>query len=160
MQSSLLFQCEKIKWELSEKNMVSEVITLGEKQYSFDLSRETLVAVSNDIFKKIDRIIQRVLMDAQMEIGEITEVIMVGGSSKMPVVKQYVRYLLGTEVSILEEEPDTIVAKGVGIYAGIKERKTAIKDIVLTDICPFSLGPKVPKNQSIFYTNGKKIKSS
>lgn len=143
LQSSLLFQCEKIKWELSEKNMVSEVITLGEKQYSFDLSRETLVAVSNDIFKKIDRIIQRVLMDAQMEIGEITEVIMVGGSSKMPVVKQYVRYLLGTEVSILEEEPDTIVAKGVGIYAGIKERKTAIKDIVLTDICPFSLGVDV-----------------
>ena len=78
-----------------------------------------------------------------MEIGEITEVIMVGGSSKMPVVKQYVRYLLGTEVSILEEEPDTIVAKGVGVYAGIKERKTAIKDIVLTDICPFSLGVDV-----------------
>lgn len=82
-------------------------------------------------------------MDAYMEIDEITEVILVGGSSKMPMVKQYVRYLLGDEVSILQEEPDTIVGLGVGAYAGIKERKAEIKDIVLTDICPFSLGVDV-----------------
>lgn len=139
-QSSLLFQCEKIKQQLSEENRVSETIMLGEKEYPYELSREKMVTVSNDIFKKIDRIIQRVLMDARMGMEEITEVIMVGGSSKMPVVKQYVRFLLGDSVSLLEEEPDTIVAQGVGVYAGIKERKAEIKDIILTDICPFSLG--------------------
>lgn len=151
LQSSLLFQCEKIKWKLTEENITSTTIMLEQKEYPFELSREVLVTISNDIFKKIDRIIQRVLLDAQMEIEDITEVILVGGSSKMPVVKQYVRYLLGEDASILQEEPDTIVALGVGVYAGIKERKAAIKDIVLTDICPFSLGmdvhnPKEPNN--------------
>lgn len=151
LQSSLLFQCEKVKWKLTEEETASASIHLDEKTYPFALSREKLVAISNVIFKKIDRIVQRVLMDASMEIEEITEVILVGGSSKMPVVKQYVRYLLGEEVSILQEEPDTIVCMGVGVYAGIKERKAKIKDIVLTDICPFSLGvnihnPKDPAN--------------
>ncbi len=140
LQSSLLFQCEKVKWKLTEEEAASVTIDLDEKTYPLELSRQKLVSISNVIFKKIDRIVQRVLVDACMEINEITEVILVGGSSKMPVVKQYVRYLMGEEVSILQEEPDTIVALGVGAYAGIKERKAEIRDIVLTDICPFSLG--------------------
>ena len=143
LQSSLLFQCEKVKWKLTEEETASVEINLDEKAYPFSLTREKLVSISNVIFKKIDRIVQRVLMDARMEIDEITEVVLVGGSSKMPVVKQYVRYLMGDEISILQEEPDTIVGLGVGAYAGIKERKAEIKDIVLTDICPFSLGVNV-----------------
>jgi len=139
-QNNLLFQCENIKKKLSEVDSVSETISLFEKEYDYELNREKMVHICNNIFKKIDRIIQRVLMDARMGINDLTEIIIVGGSGKMPVVKQYVRYLLGNEVPIMEEEPDTIVAQGVGVYAGIKERKAEIKDIVLMDICPFSLG--------------------
>lgn len=142
-QNTLLFQSENIKKKLSEADSVSETITLGDKEYHYELNREKMVKISNHIFKKIDRIIQRVLTDARMEIDDLTEIIIVGGSGKMPVVKQYVRYLLGNEVPIMEEEPDTIVAQGVGVYAGIKERKAEIKDVVLMDICPFSLGTAV-----------------
>lgn len=146
-QSSLLFQCEQLKWRLTETESAKTTIEIGNKEYDFELSRKKLVSISKDIFKKIDKIVQRVLLDSGMELAEITEVILVGGSSKMPVVKQYVRYLLGDGAAISQEEPDTIVGLGVGVYAGIKERKAEIKDIVLTDICPFSLGTGVKNSE-------------
>ena len=88
-----MFQCENIKQKLSVVDSVAETITLSDKEYRYELSREKMVNISNNIFQKIDRIIQRVLMDARMEISELTEIIIVGGSGKMPVVKQYVRYM-------------------------------------------------------------------
>lgn len=139
-QNSLLLQCEIIKKKLTEEETVRMDISLGEREYGYELSRKKLVDASGEVFKKIDNIVRRVLVDAQIEKNEIQEVIMVGGSGKMPVVQQYVRYLLGDEIPLLQEEPDTIVACGVGVYAGIKERKAEIKDIVLTDVCPFTLG--------------------
>ena len=57
----------------------------------------------------------------------------------MPVIRHYIRYLLG-DIAIMQQNPDEIVGLGVGCYAGIKERKAEIKEMVLMDICPFSLG--------------------
>lgn len=60
----------------------------------------------------------------------------------MPVVKLYVNYVLGKEADSIGS-PDTIVALGTGAYAGIKARHQDIRDILLTDICPFSLGVNI-----------------
>ena len=76
-----------------------------------------------------------------IELEELDKVILVGGSSKMPVVQQYIKGLLGDKVPVvLEENPDESVAYGVGMAAAIKERTGDIKDMLLTDICPFSYG--------------------
>lgn len=62
----------------------------------------------------------------------------------MPVVQQYIKGLLGDKVPVvLEENPDESVAYGVGMAAAIKERTGDIKDMLLTDICPFSLGTEL-----------------
>ena len=57
----------------------------------------------------------------------------------MPAVQQYIGHFLHRE-PFLAGQPDEIIALGAGIYGGIKERKSDIKDIILTDICPFTLG--------------------
>ena len=64
---------------------------------------------------------------------------MVSSSSKMFVVQQYLKFLL-KNVPFAVADPDHMIALGVGIFAGIKERKEDIQDLILTDICPFSLG--------------------
>ncbi len=64
---------------------------------------------------------------------------MVSSSSKMFVVQQYLKFLL-KNVPFAVADPDHMIAPGVGIFAGIKERKEDIQDLILTDICPFSLG--------------------
>ncbi|MBQ6806250.1 MAG: Hsp70 family protein [Lachnospiraceae bacterium] len=83
--------------------------------------------------------ISKALMDAKVSAHDITQVVLVGGSCKMPVVQQYLQHLLGRE-DIVALEPDYMIALGCGISAGIKERNEEIKDMLLTDICPFSLG--------------------
>ncbi len=142
-QNSLLLQCELIKKRLTAEESVRTDISLGERDYGYELNRKKMVELSAEVFKKIDNIVRRVLIDSQMEKSEIREVIVVGGSGKMPIVRQYIRYLLGDAIPLMQEEPDTIVACGVGVYAGIKERKTEIKDIILSDVCPFTLGVAV-----------------
>ena len=56
----------------------------------------------------------------------------------MPVVQKYLNYLLQrTDIAVVS--PDYMIALGAGVYAGIKERNADIRDMLLTDICPFSL---------------------
>lgn len=66
----------------------------------------------------------------------------------MPVVRQYLEYLLKRK-DIEIREPDHMVAYGCGVYAGIKERNEDVKDMLLTDICPFSLGVGVVNHQNV-----------
>lgn len=135
----LLQESEKLKIQLSEKEEESINVQLEGKTISVSLSRKELVSITNPIFKKIDSIIRSVFRDAEIESTDIDEVILVGGSCKMPLVQQFLKFIL-PGVSINEQASDTIVAKGVGMYAGIKGREEGISNMVLMDICPFSLG--------------------
>ena len=65
----------------------------------------------------------------------------------MPVVRQYIGHLLGrNDMETLE--PDHMIALGCGVCAGIKERDEEVKDMLLTDICPFSLGVDIMNIQN------------
>ena len=57
----------------------------------------------------------------------------------MPAVQMFLSRLFQRDVMV-GEEPDLLIARGLGVYTGIKERKEEVKDILMTDVCPFSLG--------------------
>ncbi len=132
-------EAEQLKRELSKKNTASRSFWLAGKEYTMSLTNQQLIHISAELFGRMAKPIQKVLNDSDMELEEVDKIILVGGSSKMPVVAQYIRSLSDVPV-ILEEKPDESVALGVGIAAAIKERKGEIKDMILADICPFSLG--------------------
>lgn len=139
---NLLHQCEQLKIELSKKEEETVSIVLQGESHPFTLSRKKLVSISGKIFSQIEGILRNVFRDAEVEAKDIDEVILVGGSSKMPVVQQFLKYTL-PEASIKNLASDTVVALGVGTYSGIKARSQGIRSMVLTDICPFSLGTKI-----------------
>lgn len=132
-------EAELLKRDLSKTNTASRKFWLSGKEYTMSLTNQQLIHISRELFGRMAKPIQKVLNDSDMELEEIDKIILVGGSSKMPVVAQYIRSLSDVPV-ILEEKPDESVALGVGIAAAIKERKGEIKDMILADICPFSLG--------------------
>jgi len=72
---------------------------------------------------------------------------LVGGSCHMPIVRDYLESLLRVPVTD-SGEVDKVVASGLGIYVGIKGRSGDVKDLVLTDICPFSLNTSVYNHQN------------
>ena len=103
----------------------------------------TIMQVSDEDFTgqmELDnkKLIQISMLLFQRMSVPIKKVILVGGSCKMPSVKQYLCHMAG-ECKVYAVDPDHMVALGVGTYAGIKERQEDIKDLLLTDICPFTL---------------------
>lgn len=143
----LLNECEKLKRSLSEKEEETISIILKEEPYIVSLSRKDVVSISSKIFSKIEKILRLVFQDAEIEAEDIDEVILVGGSSKMPIVQQFMKFILpGADIN--NNASDTVVALGVGTYAGIKARNQGIAAMVLTDICPFSLGTSTHNEMS------------
>ena len=77
--------------------------------------------------------------DGKMTIHDVDLVVMAGGSSKMPLIQKYIRHLFHKAPRV-QRNCDELIALGLGLVCGVKERKEEIKDYILTDICPFSLG--------------------
>ncbi len=135
----VLKEAELLKQDLSRANKASRQILLGDKEYTMELTNQELIHLSAELFKRLSAPIKKVINDVMIDWDEVSKIILVGGSSKMPIVRQYIKSLSDIEV-VVDENPDESIAMGVGIAAGIKARTGEIKDIILADICPFSLG--------------------
>lgn len=136
---------EKCKRELTEKKTAEMVVNCPQVNGKLEISRKDVVTVCAELFDRMGKPVRKVLIDAKTVSAGIDKIILVGGSCKMPVVRQYLRHILNRD-DIEVMYPDHMIALGCGTCAGIKEREVEIKDTILTDICPFSLGVNV-KNE-------------
>lgn len=135
----VLKQAELCKIALSTQPEAAMVLNYNDHVYTLALDNQKLLTVTADLFERIEKPIVKALHDASVSANEISEVILIGGSSHMLLVQKYLENLFDTQINVTIS-PDTAVALGVGIASGIKARNEEIKDMVLTDICPFSLG--------------------
>lgn len=138
----VLKQAELCKIALSTQPEAAMVLNYNDYVYTLALDNQKLLTVTADLFERIEKPIVKALHDASVSANEISEVILIGGSSHMLLVQKYLENLFDTQINVTIS-PDTAVALGVGIASGIKARNEEIKDMVLTDICPFSLGTSV-----------------
>ena len=117
-----------------------------------EINSYLIVEKCNDLFNRMHKVINKALYDANLEYHEIDDVILIGGGCKIHPVQAFVSHLFSRPVKA-SENCDLFVGMGCGIYAGIKERNQEIKDYVLADICPFSLGVGIINhlNPSITY---------
>ncbi|MCI8817162.1 MAG: Hsp70 family protein [Angelakisella sp.] len=142
-QAVLLRQAERCKCTLAWSSMAAMFLPGPDgSSYTLTLTRELLAKLCEDIFDRMKKVLARAIRDSGRSISEIDHVILVGGSSKLAILPDFIASLFGKPPLKLDD-PDTIVARGVGICAGIKERSGEIKDVVMTDVCPFTLGTSV-----------------
>ena len=132
-------EAEQVKRDLTGKNEADRTVRIGEKEYVMHMTNQELIHISANLFRRMTQPLKKVMNDSDMEWDEIDKVILVGGSSKMPVVRQYIKSLTDVPVEV-DDSPDESIAVGAGLSAAIKERKGEVKDMILADICPFSLG--------------------
>lgn len=138
-QGIVLQEAEFMKQMLSCRNRAGRTFRLGGEEYTMEMSNQQLIHISAELFKRMTGPMKRVMNDSGMTWDEIDQVILAGGSSKMPVVRQYIQSIAEAPVAV-DSRPDESIALGVGLAAAIKAREGDIRDMVLTDICPFSLG--------------------
>ena len=145
------------KHRLSTENRVSIDIPFldGEKSLHVDLTREELEEIARPTIERTRVHCLRALADAKVKPGDLDEVILVGGVTRMPLLRRFVTQLFGREPNI-SQNPDEAVAIGATIQAGILSG--AIRDVVLLDVTPLSLGIEtfgglmnviVPRNSTI-----------
>lgn len=132
-------EAELLKRALTERNEAGRTVRIGETEYPMHMTNQELIHISANLFRRLTQPLKKVMNDSDMSWDEIDKVILVGGSSKMPVIRQYIKSLTDVPV-VVDDSPDESVAVGAGLSAAIKERKGEIKDMILADICPFSLG--------------------
>jgi len=134
---------EKAKCELStsmETDINLPFITAdatGPKHMNLKLSRAKLESLCSELIAKLEGPCRAALKDSGLSIGEINEVILVGGMTRMPAVQKKVQDIFG-KVPNRGVNPDEVVAIGAGIQGGVL--KGDVKDVLLLDVTPLSLG--------------------
>lgn len=143
----LLRQAEQCKCALSWSALAVMCLSGPDGQeYSLTLTRELLGRLCEELFARMKKVLAKAIRDSGRAIGEIDHVILVGGSAKLAVLPDFIASLFGRPPLLLDD-PETVVARGVGVCAGIKERSGELKDIVMTDVCPFTLGTSVVNDE-------------
>ncbi len=146
--SAIIYKlAENCKIALTTTASTIMIANINDKQYSLKLDNNMLIEIGSEIFSQMTIPIRKALKDSRCPIEEIDEIILVGGSCKMPVVKAFIE-MITNKTPCTDIDPDTAIALGAGIFAGIKDRNDNLKDIILTDICPFSLGTNVLDEQT------------
>lgn len=152
---------EKAKCELSsvfETNINLPFITAdanGPKHLDLNLTRAKFEELSFDLLERCKAPVEKAISDAGISKSDINEVVLVGGSSRIPAVQKLVKDYTGKEPN-QSVNPDEVVAVGAAVQAGVLAGE--VKDIVLLDVTPLTLGietlggvmtPLVPRNTTI-----------
>ncbi|MBW4684497.1 MAG: molecular chaperone DnaK [Komarekiella atlantica HA4396-MV6] len=134
---------EKAKIELSsatQTNINLPFITAtqeGPKHLDMTLTRAKFEEMCSDLFDRCRKPVQQALQDAKLSNAELDEVVLVGGSTRIPAVQELVRRITGKDPN-QGVNPDEVVAVGAAIQAGVLAGE--VKDILLLDVTPLSLG--------------------
>ncbi|WP_329038039.1 molecular chaperone DnaK [Streptomyces sp. NBC_01725] len=135
---------EKAKTELSSVTRTQVSLPFvtadasGPKHLTETVMRSTFEQITADLVERCLDPVQQALADAKVSDQDIDEVILVGGSTRMPAVQALVRRLTGGKDPNMSVNPDEVVALGAAIQAGVL--KGEVKDVLLLDVTPLSLG--------------------
>jgi molecular chaperone DnaK len=138
LQQQIRDAAERAKLDLSDVQETKIVIPLSGQNFELVLSRADFEALVGDIVERTIKPCMIALADAGIKPGQIDEVVLVGGSTRMPLVRQRVQELFG-KAPKCDLNPDEVVALGAAVQADILAG-TSTHDMLLLDITPLSLG--------------------
>ncbi|MEW2424053.1 molecular chaperone DnaK [Streptomyces nigra] len=135
---------EKAKTELSSVTQTQVSLPFitadasGPKHLTDSVMRSTFEQITSDLVERCLEPVKQAMADAKVGESDIDEVILVGGSTRIPAVQALVRRLTGGKEPNMSVNPDEVVALGAAIQAGVL--KGEVKDVLLLDVTPLSLG--------------------
>ena len=140
--SKILVQAEKAKLNLNINEEVQMLVMDQEKEYSLDLTYQRFYELCQPLLARLKSVLDRALRDARYSYVSSENFVLVGGTSKLRLVQDFLSYCIDQAVQ-LTDDPDKMIAKGCALLAGIKGRQGEVRDLLLSDICPFTLGTSV-----------------
>lgn len=154
----LLTAARRVREALTEQQICSETVALSTCAIELALTREAFEELAQPLILKTIDCAKRALKDATLEVAEIQGVVMVGGATRMPVVRQAVQSFFGT-IPLTDLDPDQVVALGAALQANLLAgNRNPGEDWLLLDVTPLTLGMEtmgglvehiIPRNSTI-----------
>ena len=141
-QARLYRAAEKAKCSLGDEDSVSMQFVYQDEELVSEITRKEYEEACEDLFMRIREPVKRSLSDAGLALKDIDKVVLVGGATKLSIIRSFLVKLFH-KFPDKSMNPDEVVALGVAIEAAMKERHQDVKEVILTDVCSFTLGTEV-----------------
>ncbi|MGY3296960.1 molecular chaperone HscC [Pseudomonas sp. TE6288] len=145
--ASLHDAIEQLKCEVGEGSRTFAWSMDGQPR-EWQLDDQKLQAIWAPLLARVRTPIEQALRDARLSPRELDSLVLVGGATRMPQVQQLVAKLFG-RLPYRHLDPDTIVALGAASQAACKARDAAIDELILTDVCPYTLGVASSRGEDV-----------
>ena len=141
-QVRLYRQAEKAKCAISDNADVTMSFLYHEENLEQRITYKEYEEACEDLLMKIREPVKKSLSDAGLKLGDIDEVLLIGGATKLSIVRDFLIRLF-RKFPDTRMNPDETVALGAAVQAAMKERREEVKEVILTDVCSFTLGTEV-----------------
>jgi molecular chaperone HscC len=135
-------QAELCKINFTDAKTSVMKCTINDEILEYEVDIDDYERACQVLLAKIKKPVERSLKDANIKLKDIQEVILVGGATKLSIVRRFVSRLFG-RLPNTSINPDEVVAVGAAMQAAMKERNEAVREMILTDVCPFTLGTEI-----------------
>ena len=137
---------EKLKRELGTGEGTFQA-QIGDKQYDWTVDEARFASLAEPLVQRMRGPIERAMRDARLQPDQLDEIVLVGGASRMPLVSRLVSRMFG-RLPLRHINPDQAIALGAVVASGLKRRDAKLEEIILTDVCPYTLGTEVAKRDA------------
>jgi molecular chaperone HscA len=139
MRRALLIEARRVKESLSQHTRVSVDLQPQGIDWSGEITRETLEALTSKLIDETIRITRKTIRDADVDLDDVANVVLVGGSTRMPMVSEAIEKFFG-RAPLTTLDPDRVVALGAGLQADQLVGNKPDDEMLLLDVLPLSLG--------------------
>lgn len=147
IQSALQKQAEICKLSLSQNATGQMELKYEEQNYTLSVTKEQLDQICSGLLLRLRNPVERALRDASLMPADIDGIILIGGATRMSVIKTIVSKIFG-RLPNFNINPDEAVALGAAIQVALKERNASLSEMILTDVCPYTLGTDVVRRNA------------
>jgi molecular chaperone HscC len=143
---------ERAKVQLSNAPEAKVEVEIDALRSTWSITETRFAELCQPLVARLRAPIERAMRDAKLSPAALEEIILVGGASRMPMVPRLVARMFG-RLPLRHINPDQVIGLGAAVVAGMKARHEHFKEVVLTDVCPYTLGVEVSERDA----NGRQI---
>ncbi|QJU57714.1 molecular chaperone HscC [Sphingomonas sp. AP4-R1] len=147
VEERLLVAAERARRLLTSQDTALFAVTIGDERFEGIVSTEEFEAQVAPLLARLRDPVVRALRDGGLRAEALSEIVLVGGATRMPAVRRAITKMFGRFPSHAVH-PDHAVALGAAMQAGLLQRDAALEEIRLSDVCPFTLGINVAERDA------------
>ena len=135
---------EQAKRELSNRADAAVQVQIAGRTLDWSVDEGRFATLCEPLLQRMRGPLERAMRDARLQPTQLDEIVLVGGASRMPQVARLVSRMFG-RLPLRHVNPDQTIALGAAVAAGLKSRDERLEEIILTDVCPYTLGTQVSR---------------